>query len=341
MHDRDVVDWAGEVLLHPQRASKSDPSAIIEALDVIGNWRSSHSFPLNTFQATLRKKARTVHGNSVVAQRIKRLSSIRTKLRRFKWLTLSEMQDIGGCRAVLDSTDSVLRLVDEYRHGNLKHTLCDFDNYIETPKKSGYRGIHLIYQYHSDKKQDYEGLKIEVQIRSVLQHAWATAVETVGTFTEQALKSSFGDARWQRFFALMGTAIAHREKSPPVPATPVNRKELSAELAAIAHELNVVPRLQQYAQALTVPDVLRAQQAHFYLLRLDVRAGQLTVEGFKASQADAANVRYLEAEKETAASPGADAVLVSVDSLEALRRAYPNYYADTHIFVEAVKRVTT
>jgi len=33
-------------------------------LDVINNWRSSHSFPLNTFQVTLRRKASQVDVNA-------------------------------------------------------------------------------------------------------------------------------------------------------------------------------------------------------------------------------------------------------------------------------------
>ncbi len=69
------------------------------------------------------------------------------------------------------------------------NTLAQKDDYIEHPKESGYHGIHLIYQYRSDKRTDNNSLKIEVQLRSQLQHAWATAVETVGTFVQQALKS--------------------------------------------------------------------------------------------------------------------------------------------------------
>jgi hypothetical protein len=69
------------------------------------------------------------------------------------------------------------------------------------PQKSGYRGIHLVYRYNG-RKTEYNGLKIEIQIRTVIQHAWATAVETVGMFTQQALKSSQGEQDWLRYFAL-------------------------------------------------------------------------------------------------------------------------------------------
>jgi hypothetical protein len=46
----------------------------------------------------------------------------------------------------------------------------------------------------------------------------------------QSLKSS-QEETWLRFFALMGTYIAHREKTTPVPNTPTNLTELRAELA--------------------------------------------------------------------------------------------------------------
>ena len=38
---------------------------------------------------------------------------------------------------------------------------------------------------------------------------------------------------------------------------------------------------------------------------------------------------------------GIDAVLVSVDSISSLRRAYPNYFLDTHVFIEAVKEAVS
>jgi hypothetical protein len=72
----------------------------------------------------------------------------------------------------------------------------------------------------------YNGLKVEIQIRTTLQHVWATAVETVGTFIQQALKSSQGEAEWLRFFALMATHMALREGRQPVPGTPQNSNEI-------------------------------------------------------------------------------------------------------------------
>ena len=239
---RPDVNAAGDVLISPDSFWSKD---IAHAHTVINNWRSSHSFPLNTIQMGLRHHANVVGGDVLVAQRIKRLSSIDAKLQRFnKWLKLSDMQDIGGCRAVADSIQKARSLTLSYRTSRIKHHLVDSDDYIQNPKRSGYRGIHLIYTYYSDRKETYNGLKIEIQIRSTLQHAWATAVETVGTFIRQALKSSQGERHWLRFFALMGTAIALWEGTPPVPDTPTTKTALRKELLNYATRLDVEARLK-------------------------------------------------------------------------------------------------
>jgi hypothetical protein len=307
------------------------------ALEIINNWRASHSFPLNTFQIWLKKRAREIDPTSLVAQRIKRLSSIRLKLSRFPSIRLSQMQDIGGCRAVLGSVKKVDELVARYKNSDLKHKLDHMDDYIRTPKESGYRGVHLIYRYLSDRSATYNGLKIEVQLRSPMQHAWATAVETVGTFTRQALKSSFGEADWLRFFALMGTAIARKEGTQIVPKTPTTLKELRAELREHNRRLDVENHLQTYGYALQAVEESSAnQRAHYFLLELDATAQKLRIKGYKSSELAQASNDYLATEKDMSTS-GGDAVLVSVESVGALRRAYPNYYMDTHVFIDAVR----
>jgi ppGpp synthetase/RelA/SpoT-type nucleotidyltranferase len=308
-------------------------------IDVINNWRASHNYPLNTFQINLRTSAKRVDNDALVAQRIKRLISIGAKLEQRPMMKLSQMQDIGGCRAVLSSVDDVRKLVDFYHNtSRIKHALTATDDYITDPKISGYRGVHLIYRYISDKKKTvYNGLKIEMQIRSKYQHAWATAVETVGTFTGEALKSSIGSEEWLRFFALMGSALAMREKTSLVQNTPTSRKNLITELTEYAVKLDVARRLNGYASALKYikNDV---EDAHWYLMRLDPSKQELVISGFKPEEHKQAEEEYAKAEQKVRENPSTDAVLVSVDSVSALERAYPNYFADTGIFLELMNQ---
>lgn len=105
LFDVQAVNRAGKVLARSaaediENWSVDEWTAYEEAIAVVNNWRSSHSYPLNTFQVNLRNVGRKFEKDVLIAQRIKRLSSIRHKLDRFPNMRLSQMQDLGGCRAI-------------------------------------------------------------------------------------------------------------------------------------------------------------------------------------------------------------------------------------------------
>lgn len=304
------------------------------ALEVINNWRNSHHFPLNTFKVTIRYKTGKVDHMGLTAQRIKRLWSIDLKLRNQPTMRLIQMQDIGGCRAVVSSVPKVRHLQRLYSHYS-SHTLHDVDDYIKTPRLSGYRGVHLIYRYLSEKNTAWNGLKIEIQLRSALQHAWATAVETIGTFSGQALKSSLGKEEWLRFFALTSSYIARREKQPHVPNTPTNDKELSQEIAHHFQELSVEANLIGYAEALKNIQSGNIKNARYYLLELRATQMSVNITGYGRDELFKASADYAIADR--LSDNQSDAVLVSVDSIASLRQAYPNYFLDTHVFLKTVR----
>jgi ppGpp synthetase/RelA/SpoT-type nucleotidyltranferase len=156
------LDNAGKTFI------SSDPAdqGMSDALGVINNWRASHQYPLNTFQVTLRKKSRKVSPGSFVSQRIKRLESIRRKLSSGS-IKLSQMQDIGGCRAVIESASDLPRLRELYRVSEFGHSFKNEKDYLHEPKTDGYRGWHIIYRYRGTTRTNcYDNLQIEVQIRS-------------------------------------------------------------------------------------------------------------------------------------------------------------------------------
>ena len=213
-----------------------------------------------------------------------------------------------------------------------RNTLDHVDDYISSPQRSGYRGIHLIYRFTTTTLSECNGLKIEVQLRSPLQHAWATAVETVGTFTRHALKSSQGPEDWLRFFQVMGTVVAVREGTASVPNTPADQDELINELRAHTERLSVVNILRGFRNALNVSQQFTSKDARYFLMELDPNAERVTIVGFRLDELPRATQLYTDVEKRIA-ERGGDAVLVSVDSLASLRRAYPNYFLDTDMFI--------
>lgn len=321
----DEIDEAGRKLV----ALRNEPereSEWLEAVNVVDQWRRAHSDPLRTFQVNLRRR---VGRRGIVATRLKRLPTIIGKLERLQRLRLSQLQDIGGCRVVVGDTDRVFTVATSLLESRTLHRLVKRDNYIEAPRRTGYRGIHLVYEYMSDWRKHLNGLHVEIQLRTQLQHQWATAVETAGTFTGNDLKSGRGDPDWLRFFALMSSAIARRENMPPVPKTPVTANTLAEELKALDTKLGGVTfRLDAFRLVTQAIPHFLEHGANWLVLELDLDNREVRGHPFRASEAEAAQSNYLQQELTYRDNPRVDVVLVTADSFSALRRAYPNYFAN-------------
>jgi ppGpp synthetase/RelA/SpoT-type nucleotidyltranferase len=340
LYSRKQVNKAGDILAEPfsWNYTFDDIAKWTWAFDVLNNWRSSHVYPINTFQATLRSRLGKIDHSALVAQRLKRTPSIVKKLERFPQMKLSRMQDIGGLRAVLRRNALVYELVEGYVISTrLKHELVSIKDYIASPKPSGYRSIHLIYRYNNPKAPEYNGLSIEIQVRSRIQHAWATAVETMGTFIEHSLKSSEGPKEWLNFFSLAGSAFAHLEQSPPVDAhAHLSREEVYAATLEEAERLQVAHRLRAFAVA---ADQIEGGevQGHYHLIVLDTQEKAVSIKSYGRRSLQKANQDYTEYEKRLKDGERIQVVLVSAGNISNLRRAYPNYFFDTRAFIKQLE----
>ncbi len=278
-------------------------------------------------------RARKIDKTALVAQRTKRIVAIATKLMRFPNMKLSKMHDIAGCRAVMAHVTLVEKLSKVYEEATAKNAkrggvfVKKYD-YISAPKSDGYRGIHLVYKYRSDsrKLKPFDGLRVEIQLRSRLQHAWATAVEAVDFYSGQALKSNVGQDSWKRFFALSSCAFALIEGRPPVPGIPSDAQQLKAELEAHRTEITMIDGYR------TATQVIEKKSGEYFLLQLDSINRKLTVNAFDKTQLQKAQDRYTEIEQANKDKPGMQTVLVSVKSLKTLRRAYPSFFLDISEF---------
>jgi putative GTP pyrophosphokinase len=332
---KNQINKAGNIFL----SQTKDVGQLFWALSVLDNWRSCHGYPINTFQATLRSKLVNIDNKAIVAQRLKRLISIAQKLKRFKKMQLARMQDIGGLRAVVSSLDKVRALETNYRNTRFYHELIAYRDYITNPKDSGYRSVHLVYRYKNPRAPQYNGLFIELQIRTRLQHAWATAVETMGTFLDHSLKSSEGPEMWLNFFSLIGSAFALIERTPPVPGYEnLNKEETFAAVIKKANSLDVRSKLLAYSVAAERVYADR-KSGSYHLVILNLTARTVAISSFGQGNLDEATQKYSEAERRIADGESIQAVLVSAGSIDNLRRAYPNYFLDTREFIRALGRI--
>lgn len=106
--------------------------------------------------------------------------SIIEKLQRIK-SRLSQIQDIAGCRAIVSSLteqDDVVRAAQEWLPSVV------VDDKRESPTH-GYRAVHLLVTHN--------GRCVEVQIRTRIQHFWASISEKLSDTYGQEIKYGFGN----------------------------------------------------------------------------------------------------------------------------------------------------
>ena len=314
--------------------------ALMEAdFDKVALFRATHAYPLRVVTTLLKQHARTVDPSATVYARTKRMASIITKLLRTPSMQATTMQDVGGCRAVVDDIVSVAKLTDQFR--NISPQLEDPReyNYVTNPKPDGYRSVHFVVKY-KPKNTAYQHLpsrRIEIQIRSALQHKWATALETIDLFTEQTLKAGGGQHYWKRFFVLTSSLFAMKEDCPIVPSSAANDDELLQETRGLWTGLRMRQLFDGWITAAQelIPQEHGTNAA--YLVQVDVDKKATTVKAF--SDLVEAYTEYGNEERKNRSIQGRTVVLVSALSVRQLRGAFPSYYGDTKAFLDEVEGI--
>lgn len=227
---KSAVRRAGSTLRRFAREEATDAEAD-EALGVIDAYRRSFSDPLNAVAALggiLRESG--IQGE--VSQRLKRMLTIAQKIVvRESGLDLSRMQDIGGCRVVLDSDD----VADLRRFEGL---VCDYwgdgckrsSNYVDRPRESGYRAIHIVVVQ--------DGRMIEIQLHTQRMHLWAELVESLSGVLGTNYKQD-GDSLVQDFARQLSLAMHAEERGEVIGADDQLKfddltKKLQIQLAMLA-----------------------------------------------------------------------------------------------------------
>lgn len=301
---------------------------------ILESWRMAHRDVINSFQSLLRARAKDL--DVQVAQRLKRRSTIIDKLSRHDGMQLARMDDVAGCRLIFPSIKMLHEFRSKVHHAKFKHIRKnekDKYNYIERPSDRGYRGIHDIYEHRSKSKKGNprcDGLLIEIQYRTSIQHAWSTAVEVVTEVTEHEPKFDRGDRRYVELFRLASEMLARTlEECPPRLFADLSNKELYAAFEKLNGEIGVMHMLVNLVINDWVGDHIEADHIILHIGKKN---------GFKLYQFDLeleASSRLLELEKEF---PEDNIVLVGARNVEEVKSAFRNYFNDVKDFLGMMMR---
>lgn len=147
------------------------------------------------------------------------------------------MDDIGGCRLILETNNQVRQAAEILKSQIPLKKGSGEKDYILNPQKSGYRSRHLLFKPETQTGS----YQVEVQIRTQLQHYWATAVEAAGEIYGTEYKSpevrrqAVGPEDQERiqFFQIVSSLFALEEGAPQVPGFERSQKELVKELQTL------------------------------------------------------------------------------------------------------------
>jgi hypothetical protein len=348
-YSKKQITKAGEILI-------TDPQGeeLNHVIDVISAWRLCHERPLNLAWQALQRVVLRHDKNAIFAKRLKRFASIYKKLKRILSMTLRNMQDVGGCRAIVDNEKKLRRCVrDLKKMPEFKTEQGKFrsKDYVKHPKDSGYRSYHLVGRFPNEEG---ELRNIEIQLRTRHQHYWATALEIVDLFTGQALKSNQGDPEWTAFFKGVSDMFAVMDDIfrfslfPDIDKTEVfaqrvhKNPDLLRVCACVQERfatLKIGKKFEAYAHSIKVLDtqMSRSPKSAYVLLVVDTNLKQIKSLSFAEDALAEAAEKYAAFEKEAAMTPDLVVALVSTASVGGIREAYPNFFADSTMFMRLLR----
>lgn len=324
LYSRNKVKKAGKAVICPDIS----PEEYNESTAIVNNWRASHAYPLQSIYVSLKRNGKEDY---LYAQRLKRISSIKHKLNRWSNMKLDSMQDIGGCRIVVNSLDELNQYIRTIKSMKWNHILKEEYDYVSSPKSDGYRCYHLVYKFRSTRKKEYNDLLIEVQVRTKVQHLWSTAVETMDEIDNDNLKGGTGKAQNRTFFYLISQILQKYEESD-YNAESLKDSAIIAELREFETENHLLDKLAEVRRTEIYRGMVDGRDGYF-ILAMDMAQQKTDIHFYEDALSATAQYESLESMKKDYM----DIVLVSTESIDALEKAYPNYFSNIQEFVELMQ----
>jgi hypothetical protein len=184
------------------------------------------------------------------------------------------------------------------------------------------------------------GRRIEIQIRTPLQHSWATAVEAIGSYRSENLKGGQGNKGWLRFFKLMSAEFSEAEGCPFHSSMPEHGdrvreiRELN-DSHKISETLDNLRHLVDWAQTSVLPH----DKATHLLIKYNNFNRTVTVMSYSVPILAAKSYDMAEDVYNKTGEYLENIVLVEVEKLGDIRKAFPNYFLDVQPMREQLGRI--
>jgi len=318
------IDKAGLALA---KNKYKDEDEYIELEDVFDEYRKAHLAPLSETTLELQHLLANYGAEYYIAQRLKRKPQIIRKLNRLS-VRLTQLQDIGGCRIIVQNNADVDRLLKYLTEKVGSQNIFSIDrtaDYRELGRDdTGYRSLHVIL------KRD--GVHLELQIRSRIQHYWAESIERTSVIYGYHLKENEGDRQLIGYFKNLSDVFYEIEagREPPV------EKRLRVdELRAICEKIiQSSPRFKVFdsfvnediIRTLTEKESRNPAGLNNWILVFDWNTGAFVSWDIVSRNPEDAVRTYVEYEKMFPVAAGYEVVLVGSSEVATVRKTHSHYF---------------
>lgn len=300
---------------------------MVELEDVFDEYRKSHLEPLSETTLELQRWLNEYGHDYYIAQRLKRKPQIIRKLNRLS-VRLTQLQDIGGCRIIVEKNDLVDKMV-EFLEQKIKNTeelnLIRITDYRKKGRDiTGYRSVHLLLERNRKK--------LELQLRSRIQHYWAESIERTSVIYGHHLKESEGDERVISYFQKLSDAFFEIESG----RTPSLRSRLEIDVAK--REAEEIIRKHSSSRAidshvnedviltLTEKERRSSSPINNWIIVFDWGSGKFVSWDIVGKTPDEAIKAYVHYENQFPVEQNFEVVLIGSSHVATVRRTHSHYF---------------
>ena len=317
------------------------------------NFREAHNIIIKLFTIELKKV--NFSKQHLTASRNKRIETIISKLCRPEKPKLDRIHDIAGTRIIFENIKSLEDYIDILENTelvNFKEKINEDKNrynYIKNPKSDGYRSIHKVFYYSSnipystlnEKSFNLENKKIELQLRTRLQHIWATTVEIYDIINKSNIKTGTHNKLETKegLFFKKCSLVFEGIESNEVEKIKININEIfrDKDLVEIYNRLKGIKNIKN----IQLPKTLGSDEV--FILITDLNKGKTTffttdpIEKNDKQDTFLINASYRRLEEKNTKGEYI-LLLLTLGDIKKLKNVYPNYFLNTNKFISILKK---
>ena len=317
------------------------------------NFREAHNIIIKLFTIELKKV--NFSKQHLTASRNKRIETIISKLCRPEKPKLDRIHDIAGTRIIFENIKSLEDYIDILENTelvNFKEKINEDKNrynYIKNPKSDGYRSIHKVFYYSSnipystlnEKSFNLENKKIELQLRTRLQHIWATTVEIYDIINKSNIKTGTHNKLETKegLFFKNCSLVFEGIESNDVEKIKININKIfrDKDLVEIYNRLKGIKNIKN----IQLPKTLGSDEV--FILITDLNKGKTTffttepIEKNDKQDTFLINASYRRLEEKNTKGEYI-LLLLTLGDIKKLKNVYPNYFLNTNKFISILKK---